>query len=220
MFLLPLAWFFSWSGSFLLFVWLLCIALWFFLLLVRFFHCLELTNLIAFLIVLVADFVVSFFVVFYTLILPYLSLLLVWFFQCFFCWCYGWFKPTRFITSCFFYFVFFLILQFLLYCVYVVIVLFLAYVFFSPLRLISFSLCYVNFVLVGLQILLLVVLRGWLGGVVELAFFSRLFSACIILFSMVTRECNKTKNSSCFVLVWEAEGKWWRERRGEKISAA
>ena len=142
MFLLPLAWCFSWSGSFLLLFWLLCIALWFFLLLVGFFRCLELTNLIAFLIVLAAG--LLFFVLWHCLI--------------YLCCVVNVFSIGAMVGSSLLvllvpafstFFILFLILQFLLYCVYVVIVLFLAYVFFSPLRLISFSLCYVSFVFVG-----------------------------------------------------------------------
>ena len=57
-------------------------------------------------------------------------------------------------------------------------------------------------------------------GIVELGFLSRMFWACIILFSQLTREWNKANNSSCSVLGWEAEGNGWRERKAEKISTA
>ena len=70
----------------------------------------------------------------------------------------------------------------------------------------------------ALQLVGVVVIGGW--RIVELGFLLRLFSACIILFSVVTKEWNKANNYNCFVLGWEAEGKGWRERRGEKISSA
>jgi len=56
-------------------------------------------------------------------------------------------------------------------------------------------------------------------GIYMLGFLSRMFSACIILFFVVTREWNKANNSSCSLLGWDAEGNGWRQRRVEKISA-